>query len=185
MAVLPIYTYGTAILRKKAKPVAGITDEIVKLIVDMFATMHQAGGIGLAATQVGSLHRVIVIDVSEMEGMEEVKPFALVNPEVVTAEGRWCLEEGCLSIPEVRDEVERSERITVRYKDTNFRDMEVAATGILGRVILHEIDHLDGVLFVDYLSKRRRSSHEEALKGIQRGEISVDYPVITAAAVAV
>lgn len=185
MALLPIYIYGAGVLRKKAKPVTGISDEIIKLIMDMFATMHHAGGIGLAATQVGSLHRVIVIDVSEMEGMEEVKPFALINPEVVTAEGRWKIEEGCLSIPGLRDEVERSEAVTVRYKDTGFRDAELTASGILGRVILHEIDHLDGVLFIDHLSKVRRKSHDDHLGSIQRGEIDVDYPVITAAGVAV
>jgi peptide deformylase len=185
MAILPIYTYGAPVLRKKAKPVAAVSDGVIKLIVDMFATMHQAGGIGLAATQVGSLQRVIVIDVSEMEHMEEVKPFAMINPTVVTQEGSWTLEEGCLSIPELRDEVERSEAVTVRFRDANFQEVELSASGILSRVILHEIDHLDGVLFIDHLPKARRKSHDEILKSIQRGEFEVEYPVITAANVAV
>ena len=185
MSVLPIYTYGTSVLRKKAKPVTAVTDEIVKLVMDMFETMHAANGIGLAATQVGSLHRVIVVDISDVEETKGVKPFTLINPELVSEEGAWVVEEGCLSIPNVRDEVERAETLRVRFKDANFKDVELEAGGLLGRVILHEIDHLNGVLFIDHLSAQKKKTHTEMLRQIQRAEMEVNYPVVTATTVSV
>lgn len=191
--ILPIYTYGTKLLRAKAKPVHTIDESIIKLIMDMFDTMHAACGIGLAATQVGNLHRVIVVDISDVEKDNESDveratrfkahpPIAFINPEVVNSDGRWLMEEGCLSIPGVRDVVERAERITVHYKDTNLREVELQADGLLARVILHEIDHLNGVLFLDHLSQQSRKEHKEQLRKIQKGEFEVDYPVVTAAA---
>ena len=185
MPVLPIYTYGTDMLRKKARPVQRVTDEVVRLIMDMFETMHKANGIGLAATQVGNLQRVVVVDLSDVEGTEDIKPMALINPEVMNREGEWTMEEGCLSIPDVRDEVKRPERVTVRFKDAQFQGVEVELAGLLARVVLHEIDHLDGVLFLDYLSLSGRKAHKEQLKKIQRGELEVTYPVITAEKVSV
>ncbi|MFI5253806.1 MAG: peptide deformylase [Bacteroidota bacterium] len=178
MSVLPIYLYGTDILRKKAKSVQNVNDEIIKLIIDMFETMHKAQGIGLAATQVGSLDRVIVIDVSDLEDMKHIKPLTLINPEVVNGIGKVSLEEGCLSIPDIRDEVDRDEKIVVRFRDTNFKETELEADGVLARVILHEIDHLNGVLFLDYLPKEKLKLHKDKLKQIQHGEIEVSYPVI-------
>ena len=180
MAVLPIYTYGASILRKKAQPVHRIDDDVIKLIMDMFETMRNTSGIGLAANQVGSLQRVIVVDLSEMEEFKNFKPLALINPEVISQGGKWMMEEGCLSIPDVRDEVERSQVIKVRYKDTRFQDIELEASDLLGRVILHEIDHLNGVLFLDHLSSAKRKLHKEKLKKIEQGEIEVSYPVVTA-----
>ena len=185
MSILPIYTYGASELRKKAKPVTAVTDDIVKSVMDMFDTVHNANGIGLAATQVGSLHRIIVIDISDMEETKDVKSLTLINPEVISEEGSWVMEEGCLSIPDVRDEVERSEKIRVRYKDAKFHDVEMEASGLLGRVILHEIDHLNGVLFIDHLPSAKKKLHNKTLKQIQRGEMEVNYPVVTAAAVSV
>jgi peptide deformylase len=171
-------------LRKKATAVQHISDEVINLIMEMFDTMHKANGIGLAATQVGRMERVIVVDVSEIEDLKDVKPLTLINPEVVTSAGAWIVEEGCLSIPDVRDEVERPETITVRYRDTSFRLVELETGGLLGRVILHEIDHLNGVLFIDHLPGVKRKLHAEALKAIQRGEMEVNYPVVTAVDVA-
>ncbi len=185
MSVLPVYIYGSPVLRKKAKPVLAVSDQIVKLVMDMFETMHSASGIGLAATQVGSPHRVIVIDISDLEETKDVKPLTLINPEVISEEGQWVMEEGCLSIPDVRDDVERAETIRVRFKDTNFNDVELEVNGILGRVILHEIDHLNGVLFIDHLSTVRKKLHSTSLKQIQKGEIEVSYPVVTAAAISI
>jgi len=184
MSVLPIYTYGAPVLRKKAQPVKQVGDDIIKLIMDMFDTMHKANGIGLAANQVGRLQRVIVLDISGTEETKDVKPLALINPEVVSQEGAWTVEEGCLSIPDVREEVERAEVITVRYKDANFKNVELEADGLLARVILHEIDHLNGVLFTDQIVTSKRKLHAEELKLIQHGEMEVDYPVVTAADVA-
>ena len=181
MSVLPVYLYGTEVLRKKAKPVTKIDNDTIKLIIDMFETMHKAEGIGLAANQVGSLERVIVIDVSDMEGYEEVKPLTLINPEVVERVGTCPMEEGCLSIPEVRDEVERDEQITVKYRDTNFHVQKLEAGGIFARVILHEIDHLDGVLFIDRIAKTKLKLHKDRLKVIRQGEAETSYPVVAAA----
>jgi len=185
MAVLPIYTYGTSVLRKKAKPVQKIDDAIIKLVMDMFETMRKANGIGLAANQVGNLNRVIVIDLSDVEDYKDTKPLVLINPAVVELEGKWLMEEGCLSIPDVRDEVERAERVRLRFKDTNFEEMELEAAGLIGRVILHEIDHIDGILFLDHVAPKKRKLHNDELKKIQRGEIEVAYPVVTAATVEV
>lgn len=181
MAVLPIYTDGSPVLRKKAQPVKQLTDDVIQVIMDMFETMRKANGIGLAANQVGVLQRIIVIDISEVEGMENVKPLALINPEVIEQKDKWIMEEGCLSIPEVRDEIERAETINIRYKDTNFKDTELEVNGVLGRVILHEIDHLDGILFIDRLSNEKKKIHADLLKKIHLGEIEVSYPIVTAA----
>ncbi len=181
MAVLPIYTDGSPPLREKAQPVSDFNNEILKLIIDMFETMRKANGIGLAANQVGILKRVVVIDVSEMEGLEDVKPFTLINPEIVAGKDTSIMEEGCLSVPHIRDEVERAEKIRVQYKDTAFKDVSIDAEGILARVILHEVDHLDGILFIDHLSPAKRKLHEDTLKKIRNGELDVEYPVITAA----
>ena len=192
--VHPIYTYGTRVLKQKAKPVDKVDEGLLKLIMDMFDTMHGASGIGLAANQIGKLRRVIVVDLSDVEepkeseepaettGFKNHPPIALINPEIVSSEGLWSMEEGCLSIPGVRDMVDRPERIRIRYKDTNFRDVELEADELLARVILHEIDHLDGILFLDHLSAPKKKIHREQLKGIQRGEIDVAYPTITATA---
>ena len=180
MAILPIYTYGTKVLRKKARPVKQVDDEILSLVVNMFDTMRNANGIGLAATQVGQLHRVLVIDISDPEEKSDFKPITVINPEVMGADGQWKIEEGCLSIPDVRDSVERPERITVRFQDANFKQNTIEVEGLLARVLLHEIDHLNGVLFLDHLTPDQRQMHLDALKKIQRGEMAVEYPVITA-----
>jgi peptide deformylase len=180
LSVLPIYLYGTDVLRKKAKPVQKISVEIIKLIVDMFETMHKAQGIGLAANQVGSLDRVIVIDVSEVEKMEHIKPFPIINPEIINREGSLAMEEGCLSLPELRGEVTRDEKIVVRFKDTNFQTQELEVSGLLARVILHELDHLNGVMFIDHLTKDKLKLHKEKLKQIRHGQAEVTYPVVIA-----
>ncbi len=185
MSVLPIFTYGAPVLRRKAAPLKSVTGGTVKFIMDMFQTMHNAQGIGLAATQVGSLDRIVVIDISDIEEYKDMRPMTLINPEVIRAEGAWTMEEGCLSLPEVRDDVERAESITVRYKDAGFKTLEIDASGILGRVLLHEIDHLNGVLFLDHLTDARKKAHKDVLKQIQRGEIEVPYPVVTAVDIAV
>jgi peptide deformylase len=181
MAVLPIYTDGSPPLRKKALPVTEFNNEVLKLVMDMFETMRKANGIGLAANQVGILKRVIVIDVSEVEGLEDVKPFAMINPEIVRSQDTLIMEEGCLSVPHIRDDVERAEKISVKYKDASFKDQTMDVEGVLARVILHETDHLNGILFIDHLSPQKRKLHEEMLKKIRSGELEVDYPVITAA----
>ncbi len=180
MSILPIYTYGTPVLRKKAQPVTAMSDELVKLIIDMHETMQKSQGIGLAANQVGSLQRVIVIDLSGIEELKDFKPMTLLNPEVISQEGALTMEEGCLSIPDVRDDVERAEVIKVKFQDTNLEEVEIEAGGLIARVILHEIDHLNGVLFIDHLSKEKQKLHKDEMKRIQQGEIQAEYPVVTA-----
>jgi peptide deformylase len=183
MSVLPVYLYGQPVLRKKARPVRAVTSEVRETVEAMFATMRNAHGIGLAANQVGLLQRIIVVDISEMEEGAGVPPFALLNPEVVDEEGKWTMEEGCLSIPEIRGDVERSEKIRVRYRDLDFREMEVTAEGILARVLLHEIDHINGVLFVDRIGPAVLKTLKGRLNKIERGEGETSYPVLAARSV--
>lgn len=168
--------------------------DLVKLLYDMFETMHNARGIGLAATQVGMMHRVITIDISGIEDDEEGEEheertqhrtspglpaqLALINPEVLSTEGEWTMEEGCLSIPDVRAEVTRAESIRVRYRDSTFEEQELLVDGLLARVILHEIDHLDGVLFIDHISRTERSLLATKLRRIKRGKADVTYPIV-------
>lgn len=194
MSVLPIALYGNDVLRQKARPVEALHDGVVRLMVDMMETMHKASGIGLAANQVGSLERVIVVDITGVEeeredGEEPVKPkknpaaptrLVMVNPDVVRAEGQWTMEEGCLSIPDVRADVRRAERIAVTFLDSSFKPRELEADGLLARVILHEIDHLDGVLFLDHLTTAGRSLLKPKLRLIKKGEVDTAYPVIPA-----
>ncbi len=190
MSVLPVYLFGTKVLRKKADPVTELDPETVKLVYDMFETMHRSNGIGLAANQVGSLKRVIVIDVSDVEEEPEVrsdeaqpdrpKKLVIINPEVVAENGSWAMEEGCLSIPELRGEVTRAEEITLEYQDGNFERQRLVTGGLLARVILHEIDHLDGVLFIDRMSKTQRALLRSDLNDIKNGIVETSYPVVTA-----
>ena len=151
MSLLDIHVLGSAILREETTPVTEVTEELRQLIRDMFETMYVAQGIGLAAPQVGRRERVAVIDVDD-------KPFAIINPEIVLREGSARGEEGCLSIPDVYGDVERPERVVVRATDERGEPFEVDASGLLARCLQHEIDHLHGRLFVDYLSTLKRRS---------------------------
>lgn len=180
VSVLPIYVYDQPVLRKKAKPVKHIDGEVRRLTENMLETMHQASGIGLAANQVGILQRVIVVDLSGMEDSPDFTPLAMINPEVVSEEGSWVMEEGCLSIPDIREDVERADRIRVRYRDAENQECELEADGLLGRVILHEIDHLDGVLFIDRIGAVKKKLLRGRLNKIRRGEVEVNYPIVTA-----
>jgi len=179
VSILPIYIYNQSVLRKKAKPVRAADRSLTTLAADMLETMHQASGIGLAANQVGSLQRIIVVDLSEMEDYPDAPPLAMLNPEVVAEEGRLVIEEGCLSIPDIREEVERAEKIHVRYHDLQFTPREIEADGLLARVILHEIDHLNGVLFIDHIGAVKRKLLRGRLNKLDRGEVEVIYPVVT------
>lgn len=178
MSVLPIYLFGQSVLRKKAKPVKGPDGNLVKFADDMVETMVKASGIGLAATQVGDLRRVIVIDLSVMDETKDQPPVAMINPEILSSEGEWRMEEGCLSIPDLREEVVRPETIRVRYRDREFVEQEVTVSGLFGRVIQHEVDHLNGVLFIDHLNAVKRKLLRGRLNRISRGEVEVDYPIV-------
>ena len=149
MSVLDIRVLGDPILRQETKPVTDVTDELRRLIDDMFETMYAAKGIGLAAPQVGRTERLTVIDVGD-------QPLALINPEIVLSEGRIKGEEGCLSIPEIYGDVERASHVIVRATDRDGHPYEVDGNELLARCLQHEIDHLHGRLFVDYLSVLKR-----------------------------
>jgi peptide deformylase len=114
-----------------------------------------------------------------MEETKDLAPLAMLNPEMIHEEGSWLMEEGCLSIPDIREEVERAETIGVRYKDLDFKDCELNTGGLLARVVLHEIDHLNGVLFVDHLNAVKRKLLRGRLNKIRRGEMEVSYPVVS------
>ena len=137
------------ILRQKAKKIRDITPSLQKLIDDMIDTMHEAGGVGLAANQVGVLQRVIVIQLPE-----DMTPVALINPEIILAEGERDVEEGCLSIPGYRGLVKRSVNVKVKAKDRNGKGLKITAQDLLAQAIEHEIDHLNGTLYIDRLVSR-------------------------------
>lgn len=184
--VLPIYLYGHDALRQDTEPVEENTEALQELIDDMIETMHNAAGIGLAAPQVGRSERLFVVDVTpmvtEMEEDEEPipsQPMVFINPEIV-AEGEQTveMEEGCLSIPEVREPVTRPERVRMRYRDRNFEEKEFETGSVLARVVQHEYDHLEGVLFTDYLSSFRKRLLRRSLREMTEGNVEADYPLI-------
>ena len=161
MARLPILEYPDPRLRIRAQPVTKVDDEIRLLVEDLLETMYAAPGIGLAATQVDVHKRLIVLDISE----ERNAPHVLINPEIVASEGSVNTEEGCLSVPGTYDYVDRAQKIEVRALDTNGDSFVLEAEDILAVCIQHEIDHLDGKLFVDYLSEMKRQRlRKKALK---------------------
>lgn len=155
MALLPIITAPDPRLKVVCEPVETVTDEVRKLMDDMLETMYAAPGIGLAAPQVGVTRRIVVIDTARED--EEPAPMRLVNPEVVWAsEETKVYDEGCLSVPEHYSEVERPDRVRLRYLDTDNRQVEVEVDGLTAVCVQHEIDHLDGILFVDHISRVKR-----------------------------
>jgi peptide deformylase len=153
MARLPILEFPDPRLRTRAEPVAQVDDSLRRLIDDMFETMYAAPGIGLAATQVNVHKRLLVIDISEKRD----QPLVLINPEILLREGVEETEEGCLSVPGVYDKVTRADSIRVRALDRNGKQIEMNADGLLAVCIQHEMDHLEGKLFVDYLSELKRT----------------------------
>ena len=154
MSLLDIHVLGAPILRQETTPVTAVTDDIRQLIADMFDTMYAARGIGLAAPQVGRRERITVIDVARDKSPSQA--IALINPEIVVQEGVARGEEGCLSIPEVYGDVDRATRVIVRALDRDGQPFEVEGTDLLARCLQHEIDHLHGKLFIDYLSILKR-----------------------------
>jgi peptide deformylase len=144
-------------LRLISKPVASVTPAVKALVADMFETMYDAPGIGLAAIQIGVAERIVTMDIAKREGEPESAPRVFINPEIVwSSDEKAPYEEGCLSIPEYYEEVERPLKVRVRYMDLDGKQHEEEADGLFATCIQHEIDHLNGVLFIDYLSKLKR-----------------------------
>jgi peptide deformylase len=172
MARLPILEYPDPRLRIRAEPVTKFDSELKTFVADLFETMYSAPGIGLAATQVNVHKRILVCDV----GVDGKQPYCFINPEIVHAEGQTNAEEGCLSVPEFYDFIDRAALIRVRAFDPDGREFELTAEGMLAVCIQHEMDHLDGKLFVDYLSelKRERLKKKAVKKAKRAATDSVD-----------
>lgn len=155
MAKLPILTIPDPILRKTAAPVERVDSELIQLADNMLETMYAAPGVGLAAPQVGVLRRMVVLDVAGDD--DEPRPLVLINPEIVTLGSEMRVyEEGCLSIPEIKVEIERPSTLTVRYLDRDGKPQQLDADGLLATAIQHEVDHLDGRLIIDFLTRLKR-----------------------------
>lgn len=191
--ILPIRVYGDPMLRVETEDLTSDSEDLQQLIDDMIETMRAAEGVGLAAPQVGRSERVFVADVTPMyEGLEgdrgeweqlPPQPLVCINPEIVWESEVECeFEEGCLSIPDIREIVVRPERIRLTYLDRSFERQDVEAGEMLARVIQHEIDHLNGVLFVDHISAFRRRLLRRKLRDMAKGEVDADYELYTTAA---
>ena len=164
MAILHILHFPDPRLRTKAAPVKVVDDDIRRLVDDMFETMYDAPGIGLAATQVDIHQRIIVIDISE----EKNQPLVLINPSITDKQGDEEMEEGCLSVPGIYETVHRAEKITVKALDREGQNFELNANDLLAVCIQHEIDHLEGKLFVDYISEMKRQRIRKKLEKQRR-----------------
>jgi peptide deformylase len=168
VAVLEILKYPHPILKRRCEEVERIDGEVKKLIRDMTETMYQANGIGLAACQVGDSRRVIVVDVSPIDPEKEL--IAIINPEVISVEGEIEHEEGCLSVPDCVEKVKRKEKVLVRGLSPSGKEIEVSADGILAIAIQHEIDHINGVLILDRISRLKRELYRNRLKKEKKKE---------------
>jgi peptide deformylase len=164
MAIRTILHYPDPRLRQVAQPVTTVDDGIRRLVDDMAETMYAAPGIGLAAVQVNVAQRVVVIDLSETRNALQV----FINPEIIERDGKQVFEEGCLSVPGIYDEVERAQHIRVRALDRAGQPFELDAVGLLATCIQHEIDHLDGVVFVDYLSRLKQTRIRKKIEKQER-----------------
>lgn len=184
--ILPIRAYGDPVLKKMAQDIEPGHSGLKELVADMFETMYAANGVGLAAPQIGQSIRLFIVDASPFAEDDDGNPTEeahlkdfkkiFINPYIVEEDGEeWGFEEGCLSIPNIREEVVREERIVLQYLDENFKEHEEEFTGFAARVIQHEHDHLDGILFVDHLAPLRRRLINGKLRDISRGKTDVKY----------
>jgi peptide deformylase len=185
--ILPIVAYGTPILRQVAKDITPDYPELAKLIEDMWETMYSSNGVGLAAPQVNRDIRLFVVDSHQVfDNLEEnekdkypdgpgIKQ-TFINAHIVSVDGEeWSYNEGCLSIPKIREDISRSEEVTLDFVDENFQPHTETYNGISARIILHEYDHIEGKLFIDYLKPLKRKLLKSKLDDITKGKISVDY----------
>lgn len=182
--ILPIVGYGHPSLRIENEEVTPDYPELAQLIENMFETMYAANGVGLAAPQINVNLRLFVIDAGPMEGIikdeDGIEDFkrVFINPEIVEESGEeWPFEEGCLSIPDLREDVYRQPKIKIRYQDLEFNEITEELDGMKARVVQHEYDHLEGVLFTDHISPLRRQVLKPRLNKISKGLITMDYPM--------
>lgn len=186
--IYPIVAYGDPVLKKEAEEIEKDYPELDKLIEDMFETMYAASGVGLAAPQIGKSIRLFIVDGSpfaeddeegeedpKAEGMENFKK-VFINPIIEEEHGEeWGFNEGCLSIPKIREEVFRKERVVISYYDQNWELKEETYEGYAARIIQHEYDHVDGILFTDHLSPLKKRLLTKKLQNISKGDVTVDY----------
>ncbi|MDR6301418.1 peptide deformylase [Mesonia maritima] len=184
--ILPIVAYGDPVLKKKAKDIPEDYPQLQELIDNMWETMYNAHGVGLAAPQIGKSIRLFLVDASPFsededltdEESEQLKTLkkAFINPQILEETGdEWAFNEGCLSIPEVREDVFRKPEITIEYFDENFNKKTETYDGLAARVIQHEYDHIEGILFTDKLSSLKKRLIKSKLQKISKGEIRIDY----------
>jgi peptide deformylase len=183
--ILPIVAYGDPVLRKEAKFIEKNEIELAKLVDNMFDTMYEAAGVGLAAPQIGLDIRLFVVDgqpFNEKEKDEDIDPSLIgfkkvfINAEILEEDGDdWAFEEGCLSIPGIRADVYRPEKVTIRYRDMDWNELTETYEGLAARIIQHEYDHIDGILFTDYLPPLKKRMLKNKLADITKGSVSVDY----------
>jgi len=175
--IYSIVAYGDPVLRKRAKEIEEGSVDVKTLSENMFETMQNASGVGLAAPQIGRSIRMFIIDTTPMED-EKYKDFkkVFINPEIIDESGEdWDFEEGCLSIPGIREEVNRLSKVKVRYYDEDWEEHIEEFDGIAARIIQHEFDHLEGILFTDYLTSFKKRLLKGKLAGISKGDVKVDY----------
>ena len=177
--IYPIVAYGDPVLRKKADSISHDYPKLMTIIDNMFKTMYHSQGVGLAAPQVGISIRLFVIDSTPFkEDDESADGFkrVFINPELINEEGdKWKFNEGCLSIPGIREDIERKPRLTIRYQDMNFETHIEEFSGIKARIIQHEYDHLEGILFTDKLTPLKKTLLKGRLMDISKGKVDVDY----------
>ena len=177
--ILPIVAYGQVILKKKANEVDKGFTGITELLNNMWETMYNAQGVGLAAPQIGLSKRIFIIDTKQ--SLEEDKKIdgikqAFINPIKLSEDGEiWTYEEGCLSLPNIRGDVDRQEKVRLRYQTENYEIKEELFDGINARVILHEFDHLEGILFIDKIKPLKKKLLKRKLENIRKGTVSMDY----------
>lgn len=177
----PVTVYGDALLRKKAQKVDKEHEGLSDIIENMWETMYSSDGVGLAAPQVGKSIRIFIVDASS--GADEEPELAdfkkvFINPEIVETYGEeWIMNEGCLSLPEIREDVSRPDYVRIKYFDENFTEHNEVYNGYAGRIIQHEYDHLEGVLFIDYLSPLKKRLLKGKLTNIARGKVQPHYRI--------
>lgn len=177
--IYPVTVFGDPILRKKAEPVTNDFQDLKGFIENMFDTMYNSDGVGLAAPQVGKAIRIFVID-SDIDDEDELPGIkkAFINPEIVEKSGEeWVMNEGCLSLPEIREDVLRPETVKIKYFDEEFNEHVETYSGFTSRVIQHEYDHLEGVMFVDYLNPLRKRILKSKLSAISKGKVIPKYRI--------
>tara|TARA_Y100000385_G_scaffold49514_1_gene46193 strand:- start:372 stop:962 length:591 start_codon:yes stop_codon:yes gene_type:complete len=186
--IRPIVAYGATVLKKKSENISEEYPNLSKLIEDMWETMYASKGVGLAAPQIGLSIRIFVIDTKPFASDDELDSAeaktleffkkVFVNPQIIKEEGdSWSFNEGCLSIPEVREDINRKEKITIQYRDEKFKLHTEILDGLAARVVQHEYDHIEGILFTDHLSSLKKRLIKNKLTSISKGLITVDYPM--------